>query len=289
MLAVNPVAGKGRGKSIVYKAVEIFSQHGYRVTVLPTEPDRRTETVIFSEAHNYDRIVAIGGDGTLNNVASGIMKSGSDVALGYIPLGSTNDFAASLKLPKDVNIACEHIAELEPKPLDVGVFGDRYFVYIVCTGMFAEASYMTSQQLKNTLGHSAYLIKGLYSLKETKKMHYTVETESETIDGEFLFASVSNTLRAGGVVWLPKGEVEFDDGFFELTMIKAPKRISEGTSLVNDLVYSRLDSENFLRRKVKYARVRVDSPSGWSLDGENGGEHSEAVIEIKEKALHFIY
>lgn len=289
LLVLNPVAGKGRGRSILFDAIDEFTKYGYRVTVLPTENYERTEARIVSEVKDYDLCVAIGGDGTLNTVASGIVKSCTDVPMGYIPLGSTNDFAASLGLPKDIFTACEEIANNRPKAIDVGMLGDRYFVYIACTGMFSEASYNTPQQLKNAFGYSAYLWKGLVSLKDTKKMRFVVETDSGNIDGDFLFAAVSNTVRAGGLVWLPKKEIRFDDGLFELTMIKAPENIKNGTALVNDLIVSRVDSDNFLRKKIKQAVIHTEHRSGWSVDGENGGEHTSVSIEIKQKALRFVY
>lgn len=289
LLIINPVAGKGRGRSVLFKAADIFSRHGYRVTVLPTEPDGLTEHKITNEIKDYSLCVAIGGDGTLNAAVNGIVKSGTQTPLGYIPLGSTNDYAASLKLPKDVAAACERIATLEPRFIDIGRFGDRYFAYIACTGMFAAASYMTSQQLKKALGPSAYLIKGLYSLKDTKKNFCRIVTENETIEGEFLFCSVSNTLRAGGVIWLPKNEVQFDDGELELTLLKAPTTIAEGSAMVNDLLYSRLETERFIRRKIKRAEITVGTKSGWSLDGENGGEHTTASIEVLENAFKLVY
>ncbi len=289
LLILNPVAGKGRGKDILFELTERFTKYGYRVTVLPTESDKKTESAIIKEAKNYNLIVAVGGDGTLNNTVSGIIKSEADVPMGYIPLGSTNDFAASLELPKDIGKACEKIAKGKPKAIDVGRFGDKYFVYIACTGIFSEASYTTSQQMKNAFGYSAYLWKGLASLKDAKKMRFSINADGEDIEGDFLFAAVSNTVRAGGLVWLPKKEISFDDGYFELTLIKAPVNIIDGTALVNDLIVSRVDSDNFIRKKVKRALIKTDHKSGWALDGENGGERDTAVIEIKQKALRFIY
>ena len=127
---LNPVSGKGRGKTILFDVVERFTKYGYRVTVLPTESGKKTENIIIKEAKNYDLAVAVGGDGTLNNTVSAIIKSGTDLPLGYIPLGSTNDFAASLGLPKDIDAACEKIVKGKPKAIDVGLFDDKYFVYI---------------------------------------------------------------------------------------------------------------------------------------------------------------
>ncbi len=289
LLAVNPVSGKGQGKSKLFETVDCFTKFGYRVTVLPTAPNRETEDIIAKEAGEYDLITAIGGDGTLNMAANGILRSGIDVPLGYIPLGSTNDFAASLGLTKKISEASKRIAEGEAKYIDIGQFGDRYFVYIACTGLFAGASYMTSQQLKNIMGPGAYLFKGITDLVETKKVRYKVELDNETIGGDFLLASFSNTLRAGGMFTLPKNEVSFDDGMFEVTMVKAPKNIKEATVMTNDMINSKLRSEYIIRRKAKKATVIFDSPRGWSLDGENGGEFKEADIAVKHRALRLIY
>ncbi len=286
---LNPVAGKGKGKEILLKTVELLTAHGFRVTVLPTVSGGKTEKTIAEECKNYGTVVAIGGDGTLNNVINGIMQSGSDVPLGYIPLGSTNDFGKSLGLPKDLESACEAIAVKEPKYIDLGLCGERYFVYIACTGVFADASFKTSQRMKNTFGHSAYLLKGASSLTRMHKMHFEVSCDGELIDGEFILAGVSSTHSVGGVFKFPKEDVIFDDGFFELTLIKSPKSLSEATSLINSIMHGKLDSPLFIKRKAKNATFLSTDKNEWSLDGENGGEMSSTVIEIKEKALRFIY
>lgn len=289
LLVLNPVAGKGKGKALLFKTVELLTNHGFRVTVLPTVSGGKTERTIAEECKNYGTVVAIGGDGTLNNVINGIMQSGIDVPLGYIPLGSTNDFGKSLNLPKDIVNACEAIATKEPKYIDIGLFGDRYFVYIACSGMFADASFKTSQRMKNTLGHSAYILKGATSLTHMHKMKLSVDCDGENLDGDYILAGVSSTYSVGGVFKYPKDDVLFDDGYFELTMIKAPKGIGEAASLINSLMHGRLDSPLFVKRKAKRASFLCDTKNEWSLDGENGGEINNAVIEIKEKALRFIY
>ena len=289
LLVLNPVAGKGKGKALLFKTVELLTNHGFRVTVLPTVSGGKTERTIAEECKNYGTVVAIGGDGTLNNVINGIMQSGIDVPLGYMPLGSTNDFGKSFGLPKDIVKACDAIATKEPKYIDIGLFGDRYFVYIACSGMFADASFKTSQRMKNTLGHSAYLMKGASSLFHTHKMKLSVDCDGEKLDGEYILAGVSSTYSVGGVFKYPKDDVLFDDGYFELTMIKAPKGVGETTSLINSLMHGRLDSPLFVKRKAKRASFLCDTKNEWSLDGENGGEINNAVIEIKEKALRFIY
>ena len=289
LLILNPVAGKGKGKSILFKTVELFTKHGYRVTVLPTEAGGKTERTVCEECKNYDLLVAVGGDGTLNNVVNGIMQSGCDVPLGYIPLGSTNDFAASLGLPKELERACEAIATKEPRFIDIGSFGERCFVYIACTGMFAETSYMTSQKLKNRLGHSAYLIKGAWSLRKAHRLHFAIDCDGERIEDDFLITSISSTLSAGGVFKLPKDEVVFDDGMFELTLLKKPRTPRAFFSMLSSIIHGNLKADVFVTRKAQSIKVRCDSETGWSLDGENGGRTTDASIVIKKRALRFIY
>lgn len=289
MLVVNPVSGKGLAKKTVLDAVGNFTKHGYSVTVLPTEPDGKSIPKIMEGAKEHDIVVAIGGDGTLNLTADSIIKSGTDVTMGYIPLGSTNDFATTLGLSNDINIACEKIATSEPRRIDLGQIGDRHFVYIACAGMLVSASYSTSQRMKNIFGHSAYVVKGLCELRNTKKHRYIVELENETIEDDFLLAAVSNTIRVAGVFTLPKENVAFDDGIFELTMLKTPKSAGDNLRTFKNIITSNLESDSFIRRSLKKAHIVIDAPLGWSLDGENGGNHNDIWIDVKEKALGFIY
>lgn len=289
LLALNPVSGKGLGKRKLYETVEAFSKFGYRVTVLLTEPDGVTERKIAEEAGNYEKVVAVGGDGTLNAVANGLIRSGTDTPMGYIPLGSANDFGSSLGLSNNIDEVCEKIATYAPKNIDVGRCGDRYFVYIMCTGLFTSTSYTTSQQMKNVMGHNAYVLKGISELVNAKKTQYTIELDDEVICDNFAFVSVSSTLRIGGVLTMPKDEVRFDDGLFELLLIKYPNTIIDGNMLANDLFYSNLTTDRFVRRKISKAKIHFAEPQGWSLDGEDGGKHNDISIEVKEKALRLIY
>ncbi len=288
LLVLNPVSGKGVGKSKLYEAIEIFSDNGYRVTVMPTKHGE-TEKMVADEAKNYDLIVAIGGDGTLNSTVNGIMNSGTEIPLGYIPLGSTNDFGKSLELPTNIKDACKAIIKGRTRKIDLGKFGDRYFVYVAYSGMFAESSYNTPQQLKNALGHGAYVWNAIANLPKEKKGKYNVYLDNEEINGDYLFISISNTLRVGGVIQLSKKVVDFDDGYFELTLVKAPDNTMGWATLANDLILSQLDSANFISRKVKKVKIRFENPKGWSLDGEYGGEWDEIDITICEKALNLIY
>lgn len=289
LIVLNPVSGKGEGKYILFELVETLSRYGYRVTVMLTDPDGTTEAQIIEEAGNYDKIVALGGDGTLNMVAGAIIKSGVDVPLGYIPLGSANDFGASLGLTKDIEEACHIIATHDANAIDVGICNGKYFVYIVSAGLFTSTSYTTSQQLKNVLGHNAYVLKGISELKDIKPTRYNIELNGEKISENLIFLSVSNTLHIGGMLNLERDDVQFDDGLFEIILIKYPNSIIDGTSLTNDLINSNLSTERFIRRQATELKITTESPQRWTLDGENGGLHSEIDIKICPKAIKMIY
>lgn len=288
LVLINPVAGKGKAKQKVFEIAEIFDKHGYSTAISATKPGDAICGQLVEEAPHYDRLVVIGGDGTLNHTVNGMLNNGIDLPVGYIPLGSTNDFGNSLGLSSNIRTACENIAQGEPKPIDVGRFGERYFIYIAATGMFTEASYATPQHLKNTLGHSAYVMKGLATISPSHFSRYTVETAEEVIDGEFLYGSVSNSLRAGGVFKLPKETVEFDDGKLELILCTAPKNIADGTSIVNGIVKSDIYNRNFTYKKSERFRFRFEKPHTWTLDGEKGDETLECEITVARRALNLI-
>lgn len=289
LLMLNPVAGKEKGKAKLFEMVDGFSSHGYTVTVVLTSPNEAISDQVRDNAPGHDVIVTVGGDGTLNRVVNGLLTNGIELPLGYIPLGSTNDFGSSLELSSDVTEACDNIASGEVRPIDVGKFNDRYFVYIAATGMFADTSYTTTQQMKNALGHGAYLLKGIASVSPRHSTRYICESaEGKRFDCDCIFASVSNSLRAGGVLKLPKDDISFDDGLFELFLVPTPKNLFDGTVLLGDVLKADMESENFVYLKSGGFRFEFDKPHAWTLDGENGGESSEALISVVRKAIYLI-
>ena len=289
LLLINPVAGKEKGRQKAFEMVDIFSKHGYLTTVLPTEPGDGVTEQIKDDAPGHGAVVVVGGDGTLNRAVNALIHNGYDMPIGYIPLGSTNDFGKSLDLSADITEACDRIATGTSRRIDIGRFNDRYFVYIACTGMFTEASYATPQTLKNALGHGAYVLKGVTSLSFQNSSYYSV-TSSDGVkhECECIFASVSNSLRAGGLMKLPKDDVSFDDGMFELLMVPTPKNLLEGTVLVNDVLNSDLYGDNVIYLKSDRFTFEFDTPHKWSLDGENGGETEKAEIVVVNKAIELL-
>ncbi len=275
-LIVNPVAGKMKVKSNLYEILQRFCYADYSVNVCITK-ERGDAIRIASEqtAESCDAVVCAGGDGTLNEVICGIMRSDSGIDIGYIPCGSTNDFAQSMKLSTNPILACERIIEGQAVPFDVGLFdGKRNFSYISSFGAFTEASYNTPQQMKNAFGHFAYIIESVKSLGNIKPYKVSVVANGKTFSGEYVFGAVANSTSIAGVLKLPEGGVDTSDGMFEVILAKNPQDASELNELVGAIVTANLKSRMLTSFKASKVEFRSETPLSWTLDGELelGGE-----------------
>ena len=199
LFVFNPRSGREQIKGHLMEILDIFSGAGYDIHVHATQKQGDAAEIVRRLGNRMHLIVCSGGDGTLNEVISGMMELKRTPLLGYIPAGSTNDFASSLKLPRQMGKAAEAIVKGKPFPIDIGTFcGDRHFVYIAAFGAFTEVSYQTSQDKKNRLGHQAYMLEGLKSLSAIRPCHMRVEWEEGTLEEDFVFGMVTNTVSVGG-------------------------------------------------------------------------------------------
>lgn len=227
-----------------------------------------------------DLIVCSGGDGTLNETISGMMELEAMPQLGYIPAGSTNDFASSLKVPKQMTAAALAAIKGEPRPIDIGSFcGERYFIYVAGFGAFTEVSYLTSQDKKNLLGHQAYVLEGVKSLSSIKAYSLCVEDESHFIEGDFIFGMITNTTSVGGFKGLVSQDVSLCDGLFEVLLIRMPKTPLELSSIVSSLLLKDEKCELVHKFKTRSLSVCAKEPIDWVLDGEFGGSHRSVQLE----------
>ncbi len=291
LLVVNPRSGKGAAKRVLLDIVTRLSGAGSLVTVLPTKKGMQTaESVcnLLQKEPRFDLVVACGGDGTLNLTVEGILRSGRQVPVGYIPLGTTNDFASSMDIPSDYRDAAALVVAGNPTPHDVGLFNDRHFTYIACCGAFTQSSYSTNQTLKNLLGHAAYVFSALPSLSSLRPIPLTVTLENETITGDFLFCSLSNTTTVGGIVQLDGKQVNFNDGLFELVLIRYPQDLAAAGRVAARLLNADLDDPLIVLRHVSSCMIQTDTPIGWSLDGEDGGKTAHALLSIEKSALQLL-
>lgn len=291
LLVINPIAGKGVAKRHLMDIVTRLSEGGCTVTVLPTQKGSATADRIaslLSVEKAFDMVVACGGDGTLNITVEGMARSGKKTPLGYIPLGSTNDFATSLGISSDIPAAIDTILKGTPVPHDLGNFNGRRFAYVACCGAFADTSYNTSQSMKNLLGHTAYLINAIPSLASIRPLNVTISADGETIQGKYIFCGVGNTTVMAGTVKLGNETVNFNDGKFELLLIRFPKDLIEAGRIATKLLAGSIDDPTISIRQVKCCRILSAEPVGWSLDGEDGGKSKISTISVEKSAIDIL-
>ncbi|MBQ5841409.1 MAG: YegS/Rv2252/BmrU family lipid kinase, partial [Clostridia bacterium] len=227
LLIMNPYAGKRMGRRYLADILEKFCRGGYIPTVFMTTEQGQGRLLAAQYGREADVVVCVGGDGTFNEVVSGLLENGLDVPIGYIPCGSTNDFAGSIGLPRDLLKAADVMLEGAPRTYDVGQFGNRYFTYIASFGAFTRASYATPQNTKNVLGHLAYVLEGLKDLPSLRPWHLRFETEDAIFEGDYIFGAVSNSTSVGGILTLDPTRVDMNDGLLELLLVRMPANAAE--------------------------------------------------------------
>lgn len=284
----NPYAGKGLIKNHLVNIIDCMVKADYEVTIYTTQAQGDAVKKIAKEAENYDRIVCSGGDGTLDEVVTGMIQSGQNVPIGYIPAGSTNDFANSLKIPKGMLEAAKVAVSGREFPCDVGYFNGDTFVYVAAFGMFTEVSYKTSQQMKNILGHVAYILEGVKQLYDIPSYLMQVEYEDQRIQDSFIYGMVTNSISVGGFKGITGADVELDDGVFEVTLIKTPKNPIELNEILACLTNRIDDSELIYSFKANEIRFLSKKEVTWTLDGEYGGGHEELTIRNLKRAMNIL-
>ncbi len=281
----NPHSGVGKVKTQLSDILEVMIKKGYEVSVHPTQSAGDAMTVAAENAAKYDLLVCCGGDGTLDETVSGLMKSGADVPLGYIPAGSTNDFAASLGLPKVMVQAAKVAVKGCDFPCDVGLFGDRHFIYVAAFGLFTEVSYQTSQELKNRIGHAAYILEGVKSIGNHPSYRMRIEYEGGRIEDEFIYGMITNSLSVGGFKGMTGDNVELNDGLFEVMLVRKPATLADRNEIIAALTRIHPDSDMLLTFKTKELHISSYQPVPWTLDGEFGGDQTQVLIKNLNRAL----
>lgn len=285
LLIINPVAGRNQAQADLFKMVRVFAEHDCEVTVYPTQGPQDCTRKVLADAGRFDLVVCCGGDGTLNEMVSGMMQREDHVPMGYIPLGSTNDFAASLHLPSHVEEAALRCVEGTAFHMDVGSLNDRYFNYIAAFGAFTEASYATPQQIKNALGHLAYILEGVKSLGRLQPIHVRITADGESFEEDYLFGAVTNTVSLGGVLRLDPSRVLLDDGMYELLLVKNPQNPAEAQAMLSALMLQNYDGP--LVRMLRASDILFESNHeiSWTIDGEFGGSFSTTHILNNKNAV----
>ena len=287
----NPLSGKGQIKNHLVKILDVFVKSGYQVQVHVTQCREDARRVTEKRAARFDLVVCCGGDGTMNETVSGLMTIPEEKrpVLGYIPAGTTNDFAKSLRLPREMVKSAGIAVREEGRFTDIGKLGERFFTYVAGFGAFMDVSYLTPQDMKNVLGHPAYIMEGIKRLPELKPNHVRVEYEGQVLEEEFLLGMVTNSISVAGFKGITGNSVELDDGLFEVVLIRNPKTPVEFTAVLGELIQNDSKKHDFVYRfKTGSIRFISENPLDFVVDGEYGGGHTDITVTICEKALRII-
>ncbi len=290
VIIVNPHAGRQNILKELDEVKGVFQAAGQTELLETESAEQAADAIQKAVAARPDALVCCGGDGTLSQTVGQVLKTGAQVPIGYIPAGTTNDFANSLDLPKEPVEAARRIAAGVPKELDVGKFGDRYFIYVASFGAFTQSSYSTNQNMKNALGHFAYVLEGLKELPALKSYEVKVETaEGEVYQGEYMFGALSNSTSFGGIVKLGADKVDMADGKFELTLVKTPKSLIEFNRIMLSLMSGKYDEELITFVRTRRAVFTCAQAMPWSLDGEYATGGEQVAAEALPRAVRMYY
>lgn len=290
LLLANPVSGKTKLKTELWGITKALSDGDFQVETYVTRSSGDATRQVQERAEEFDVIVACGGDGTLNEVVTGALRAHFEGAIAFLPCGTTNDLAASLKLPKSLTKGAEMIAKTEGKLLDFGSFNrTRYFTYIAAFGAFTDVAYSTDQKLKNVFGHAAYVSEAISHLQELRSYHMKVTCDGEVYEDDFLFGAAANALSLGGVMKLKKDQVDMADGFHEVILIRNPKNAVEMAQLSRELLSRNFENKEVLLLKGKKITFECDQEIPWCLDGEYAGRYEKATVRNLHERLKVIY
>ena len=285
LLIINPRAGKMEANKHLVEIIEILCTGNIDALVKTTSCAGDGVKLVEEYAAGMDLVICVGGDGTFNETLEGVMKNGLNIPIGYIPTGSTNDFATSLGLPKDMLEAARVVAYGAPKKVDVGCFNGRHFSYVASFGAFTKASYEAPQNVKNAIGHSAYILEGVKALTAIKGENLKIEADGVCYDGEYIFGSVSNSTSVAGILTLDSKLVDMSDGKFELMLIKMPGSINECNKILFELGTKEFNSKMITFVNAKEIKISGDETMDWTLDGEYQKGAEEVFIQNLHEAV----
>lgn len=288
-LVYNPKAGKGVFAQKLSDVMIEFAKEGYEITVRPTLRAGEIKDIIDNVEGQYDIIACSGGDGTLAELIAALTSYDIKPAIGYIPSGSTNDFALSLGLPMDPHLAAKAIAKGNPFGCDIGVFNGHPFAYVAAFGLFTDVAYETDQYLKNVFGHAAYILEGMKRLSDIKSYQMKIEHDGEVLESAFVLGIFCNASSVGGFSGITGKDVQLDDGLMEVLLVEDFMAQVDIAELIKDISSGELPSSKYVHRfKTSNVKITCSENVSWTLDGEYGGNPKEIEIVNKPRAIEIL-
>ncbi len=287
-MVVNPKSGLGKIKTELFRVVDILTRAGYRVCVHITSKKGDATDTVAALSGEYSTIVVCGGDGTLNEVITGVMQNENKYKIGYIPSGTLNEWSQGLKISRSIVKAARDVVNGRAVELDIGKFGDKYFSYTASFGAFTKASYSAPQNVKNVIGQLAYLLEGIKQIGTIKPIHLKITSDNEVYEGDYLFGAVSNSMSVGGIIKFDKAGVALNDGVFEVILIENPDNITDLNEIIDAIVTRKFNRKCIKQFKTKNLIVESKGKLDWTLDGEHAGSDRQIEIENIHKAIKFI-
>ena len=291
LLLVNPNAGKGSFNSVLANILHTICDGGWLPTVVFTRYAGEAPGIVTRHACEYDMVTCVGGDGTLSEVAAGMMRLRENLRrpIGYIPLGTTNDVARTLGLSFKPAEAAKALLTGSPVSYDIGQFGfDSYFTYVAAFGAFTEVSYGTPQETKQALGHLAYMLEGIRSLSKITDYHAIVEYDGGVLEDDFIFGAVTNSTSVSGLVRLDAERVSLSDGMFEVLLVRKPTDLIALGDIVTSVLSADFSGPNVLFLKSSEVRFMFRENVAWTRDGEDGGSHRDVYIVNRHPGVSII-
>lgn len=288
LLIVNPYSGQKKAVKLLAEIIAMFNRADYAVQVYMTAGPGDATDVVARVCEDMDLVVCCGGDGTFNETIAGLLRADSKTPVGYIPAGSTNDFASSLRLSTDILEATQDIILGHPVAYDAGLFGGRVFSYVASFGAFTRTSYTTPQSIKNALGHTAYVLEGIQELSQIRKEHIRMIIDGEEIEDDFLFGAICNSTSVGGILTLDPQVVDLQDNKLEILLVRAPRNLSEIHECILALNSQKYNCAMVTFRSATHIRIFADPDMPWTLDGEREDGHSEVVVTPEHLAYRLV-
>lgn len=289
LFIMNPFAGQKKGSKHLTEILLEFSKAGYETIVHMTTGQGDAVAAAEKWARDVDLVVCCGGDGTLNETINGVLRTGADTPIGYIPAGTTNDFASSLGLSGNPLQAAMDIIEGEPVTYDVGRFGDRYFSYVASFGAFTRSSYVVPQNIKNALGHTAYVLGGISEISQIHKEHIRMEIDGDVVEDDFLFGAICNSTSIGGILTLDPKQVDLGDGLLEVMLVRSARNLSEIAECIAAVQNQTYNCEMITFRSARVIKITADPDMPWTLDGEREDGHEQILVENHHHAVRIVH